>query len=265
MEEVRPYGIGQAIIFLPCGFYLSFFFFLAYSQQSEIGCLPYFHTWCGLSANLECMSKMCCTRLTANTGRNNYAKNRDLRTIAHCPAISAQLSHVSTIGKKLVKQQYLLQMSVQYGELRSTTGWDRFGSLGHPITFQRVSHRGFVTTATSLNGRQPNFVRCLAVSWAGTLYIHFRGLLPLTEFYQLQNLLRVQVGTALQGMKLQNFGRGRHLYSAGRSSRWASAHILVMAVLSSRCGHYIFVLWFLLSIFFVLPRDPSMLARSWES
>jgi len=22
-----------------------------------------FHTWCGLSANLECMSEMCCTRL----------------------------------------------------------------------------------------------------------------------------------------------------------------------------------------------------------
>jgi len=22
--------------------------------------LPYFHTWCGLSANLECMSEMCC-------------------------------------------------------------------------------------------------------------------------------------------------------------------------------------------------------------
>jgi len=37
---------------------------------------------------------------------------------------------------------------------------------------------GFVTAATSLNGSQANFARCLAVSWAGTLYIHFRGLLP---------------------------------------------------------------------------------------
>jgi len=26
-------------------------FFLALSQPSEIGCLLYFHTWCGLSAN----------------------------------------------------------------------------------------------------------------------------------------------------------------------------------------------------------------------
>jgi len=33
---------GQAIIFCTCGNLLSFF--LAYSQQSEIGCVPYFHT-----------------------------------------------------------------------------------------------------------------------------------------------------------------------------------------------------------------------------
>ena len=40
------------------------------------------------------------------------AKNRHLGTIAQlCQAISSQLRHVSTIGKKLVKQQYLLYMS----------------------------------------------------------------------------------------------------------------------------------------------------------
>jgi len=49
-------------------FFLSFSFFLAHSQRSEIGCLPYFHTWCGLSANLECRSEMCCRRLAENTG-----------------------------------------------------------------------------------------------------------------------------------------------------------------------------------------------------
>ena len=39
------------------------------------------------------------------------AKNRHLGTIAQlCRAISSQLKHVSTIGKKLVKQQYVLQM-----------------------------------------------------------------------------------------------------------------------------------------------------------
>jgi len=39
--------------------------------------------------------------------------------------------------KKLVKQQYLLHMSPQYGELRPTSGWDRFVSLGHPCKFNR--------------------------------------------------------------------------------------------------------------------------------
>jgi len=45
---------------------------------------------------------------------------------------ATSLRHKSTIGKKLVKQQYLLQMSPQYGELQPTSGWDRSGSLGHP-------------------------------------------------------------------------------------------------------------------------------------
>jgi len=37
-------------------------------------------------------------------------------------SIYSQLRHVSTIGKKLVKQQYVLQMSPQYGELQPTSG-----------------------------------------------------------------------------------------------------------------------------------------------
>jgi len=45
-------------------------------------------------------------QLAENTGRKNYEKNRHLGTIAQlCRAISSQLRHVSTIGKKLVKQQ----------------------------------------------------------------------------------------------------------------------------------------------------------------
>ena len=68
--------------------------------------------------------------------------------------------------KKLVKQQYLQHMSSQYGELWPTNGWDWLASLGHPCKFQRVSRLGFVTVPMSLNGGQPNFARCLAISWA---------------------------------------------------------------------------------------------------
>ena len=34
----------------------------------------YFHTWCGLSANLECTSETCCALLAENTGRKILAK-----------------------------------------------------------------------------------------------------------------------------------------------------------------------------------------------
>ena len=54
----------------------------------------YFHAWCGLSANLECRSEMCCTQLAGNTGRKNDAKNRHLRTTAQiCRAVSSQPRH----------------------------------------------------------------------------------------------------------------------------------------------------------------------------
>jgi len=60
----------------------------------------------------------------------NREKIRRLRTIAQlCRAISSQLRQTSTIGKKLVKQKYLLHMSSQYGELRPTNGRDRLALL----------------------------------------------------------------------------------------------------------------------------------------
>ena len=54
--------------------------------------------------------------------------------------------------KKLVKQQYLLHMSAQYGELRPASG-----SLGHPSYFQRLPRLGSVTARQSSSERQSNF------------------------------------------------------------------------------------------------------------
>jgi len=109
-------------------------------------------------------------------------------------------------------------MSLEYGKLQPTNGRDWLGSLGHPSKFQRVSRLGFVTAVMSLNGGQPNFARCLAVFWAGKLYLHFWGLLPLMEFCQVQNSLCIQVlhspilAVLLHGISSTAFNRGRHLY-----------------------------------------------------
>jgi len=72
--------------------------------------------------------------------------------------ISLKLRNVSTIGKKnLLSSNISSTCPLQYGELRPTSGWDRFVSLEHPSKFQRVSRLGSVTAQHSSSGRQPNF------------------------------------------------------------------------------------------------------------
>jgi len=72
------------------------------------------------------------------------AKNRHLGTIAQlCRAICSQLWQLSTIGKQLVKQQYLLHM-VNFGSL---TAEICSGVWGTPANFN-----GFRVLATLLHG-----------------------------------------------------------------------------------------------------------------
>jgi len=110
-----------------------------------------------------------------------------LCTIAQlCRAVYLQQRHVSTIDKKAVEQQYLFHVSSQYGELgqlKPRSVW----LLWAPQQISVGSRLAVITAATSLTRCQPNFARCLAVCWAGTLYIHFWGLLPLTQFCPVQN------------------------------------------------------------------------------
>ena len=136
---------------------------------------------------------MCCMRIAGNIGRKNDAKNHHLRTIAQiCRAISLQLKHISTIGKN-VKQQYLLHMSLQYGELRSTNGWDWFGSLRHPSKFQRISRLRYCSDVRC----SPEANQTLHDVWQSPALVHcifiFGGSCLLTEFYHVQNSLCFQV------------------------------------------------------------------------
>jgi len=101
-----PYGIGQAIIFSSC-----FFFVLLFSSPNLSGRrLDVYHTSArGVAlVRIQNAGLKCATRGSLQI---QDAKDRHLGTIAQlCRAISSQLRHVSTVGKKSVKQQYLLYM-----------------------------------------------------------------------------------------------------------------------------------------------------------
>ena len=115
------------------------------------------------------------------------------------------------------------------------------------------------------------------ISWAGTLHIDFWGLLPPDRILPsakftlrpslalfcwrryctaLQQRPSATLCGIVQQMELRNFRRGCHLYSTGRPSRWALAHILVMVALCNTADHYIFALW-LLSFF----SSPNLSGR----
>jgi len=88
---------------------------------------------------------MCCTRLAGNTGCKNDSKNRHLRTTfsGYIFATKACIDN----WKKLVKQQYLLHMSLQYGELSPLTAEIISLDWGNPANFN-----GFRVLAALLHG-----------------------------------------------------------------------------------------------------------------
>jgi len=131
-----------------------------------------------------------------------------------------------------IGRPYFLHISSQYGELRPT-------SSKFEASQQRVLRLGFVNALMSLNGGQPNFARCLAISWAGTLYKHFPqllsldGILPGVKFTLRPSFTFSHIGstTAWHSSSVHQpnfapFSRGRHLYSARRPLCWASNYIL---------------------------------------
>ena len=129
------------------------------------------------------MSEICCTWLTGNTEcKKSRSAHHRINLSGYIFATKARIDS----QKKLVKQQYLLHMSSQYGELRPTNGWDRFVSLGHPSKFQQVLHLSSHAAWHCTSGCQTNFAE---------------------------------------------LNRRCHLYSAGRPSRWALAHILVFLLI----------------------------------
>jgi len=172
-----------------------------------------------------------------------------------CWAISSQLRHILTVGKKLVKQQYVLHMSSLYGKLGPLTAEICWRVWRSPANFNRFC----VMASLLLRHCSPEANQTLHDVWPspGLLYyVYIFGVsCPLTVwenfarckihsiskscilvYWQcycmaLQQRASAKVCSVVQGMELPNFRRGRHLYLAGRPSRWASAHILVTVVI----------------------------------
>ena len=128
---------------MPRDFYLPFFFPRLISAVGE-WMSTIFHTRCGLSTNLECVSEMCCTRLAENTGR----KHRHFGTIVQLSrGVSSQLRHVSTIGEKLLNNDSsstCLQNMVNFRLLTAEMRWRVWGT---PANFS-----GFRVLAALLRG-----------------------------------------------------------------------------------------------------------------
>ena len=133
---------------------------------------------------------------------------------------------------------------------------------------------GFFTAATSLNGSQPNLARCLAVSWTGTLYVHFWGLLPCNEilpgakFTMRPRLAFSYIGSVtarhLSSGHQRNFAtlsRGCHLYSAGRPSRWAHTFWFAYGVADGTATSFSRFIKIQICLTFLVPAYPDCLEK----
>ena len=118
--------------------------------------------------------------------------------------------------------------------------WNRFVSLGHPSRFQRVSP-SWLRYCSDFAHRRPSKLCTMfgyLLGWY-TIYIFWgllphNGILPGAKFTLRLSLALSYIGSVTarhsSSGRQPNFAAlsgGRQLYSAGRPSRWALAHILV--------------------------------------
>ena len=95
---------------------------------------------------------------------NNCQKNCHLGTITQlCPAIS---SCIDNRKKNLLNSNIANTHPHNMANFGPLMAEIRSGVRGTPTNFNGV-RIGFVIPATSLNGNQPNFARCLAICWTG--------------------------------------------------------------------------------------------------
>ena len=139
---------------MPCNFYLLLSFYLFIPRLISAGAdwmsaiLPRMVWHCGLSANLECWSEICCTRLAGNAGPEKSPKIRQLGTIAQlCRAISSQLRHLSSIRKKFLNSNTSSTCPYNMANFCPLTA-----EIGLPVWGTPANFNGFRVSVALLHG-----------------------------------------------------------------------------------------------------------------
>ena len=120
------------VIFLPCDFYLLSIFFFYSSPNLSGHRLDVYHT---LTHGVALVRILYAGLKGAGRGSLQMQDPKKSPSGHHPTTLSGYIFATKACidnRKKLVKQQYLLYMSPQYGELRPSSGWDRFVSFGAP-------------------------------------------------------------------------------------------------------------------------------------
>jgi len=171
-------------------FFLLLLSFLALSQPSQIGCLPYFYTWCGLNANFRCRSETCCTRLAENTGSKSPK-------IAICALCTTLLGCIFATKARIDNRKNALSSNIfstcphnmaNFGRLAAEIDWRVWGTPANFNGFRVLAsllqrHRSTEANQTVHDvWPSPGVVDYLCI---------FGGCCPVTEFYQVQNSLCV--------------------------------------------------------------------------
>jgi len=213
-------------------------FFLAYSQPSQIGWLPYFCTWCGLSANLGCRSETCCKRIA----EIQDAKSRQKFAIC-APSHKFVYLYLRNWGTYRQSEKKLLNSIISSTCSRNMVNFGPLAAeIGSLVWGTPANFNGFRVLASLLQRR-----RSTEANWTLQMFgrllswytIHtFLGLLPRygifpgAIFTLRPSFTLFYVGSVTarhwSSGRQSNFAalsRERHLYSAGRPSRWALVHI----------------------------------------
>jgi len=180
---------------------------------------------------MQCMSEMCCTRL-AEIQEAKFTQKNAICAPSHNVGLCLRNEGIHRQSEKRLlnsnTSSTCSQNMVNFGPLTAEISWRVWGTpadfngfhvlasfvsdiavflLKRDVKLQLTNRLGFVTAPTSLNGGQPHFARCLAVSWAGTLYIFLggggvlppNGILPGAKFTLRPSLAFSYIGSVTAG------------------------------------------------------------------